>query len=400
MNYNSSLTGEQIEAVLTGVRNTDGIIKSIGDGKFTAAVSGQDFEAPLIIGYAVPSRSTEGVPGQLYYSTYAKAVYICTDSDVAGSTWVKAVADGTNFRILGYVSSVSSLPSSPAVGDAYGVGSTASGYDIYVYGILNGKYTWVNNGKITALTAQNISYDSSFSYSEKTIGKAMKETNTSLSSEIASRTTLTTSLQKQLTSETSQRTSTDEALQSSIEAETKERKSQDTALSATIGVLSSLTTAVKTCIVSAVNELNSIKENLANKVVSLSAASTDVQYPSAKCVYDHIKKGLPIDKVWVNPAPTEKFAAQTIELDLSNYDAVYIRMKTIYNAEFYGGGIAFKDGLVHSISVKNTTAATLYSRSFTVTDTGIDCTTGYSGTSASINYGIPYAIYGIKLYTE
>lgn len=27
-------------------------------------------------------------------------------------------------------------------------------------------------------------------------------------------------------------------------------------------------------------------EDLANKVVSLSAASTDLQYPSAKCVYD------------------------------------------------------------------------------------------------------------------
>lgn len=30
----------------------------------------------------------------------------------------------------------------------------------------------------------------------------------------------------------------------------------------------------------------SVKENTSNKVTSLSSSSTDVQYPSAKCVYD------------------------------------------------------------------------------------------------------------------
>ena len=36
----------------------------------------------------------------------------------------------------------------------------------------------------------------------------------------------------------------------------------------------------------AVNELNSGKEDVSNKVTSLSSASTDTEYPSAKCVYD------------------------------------------------------------------------------------------------------------------
>ena len=35
-----------------------------------------------------------------------------------------------------------------------------------------------------------------------------------------------------------------------------------------------------------------LKEDIANKVTSIDANSTDIQYPSAKCVYDYIEARL------------------------------------------------------------------------------------------------------------
>lgn len=41
------------------------------------------------------------------------------------------------------------------------------------------------------------------------------------------------------------------------------------------------------------NEIDALienKENISNKVTTLSSLSTNIQYPSAKCVYDYIEE--------------------------------------------------------------------------------------------------------------
>lgn len=103
--------------------------------------------------------------------------------------------------------------------------------------------------------------------------------------------------------------------------------------------------------------------------------------------------------LWTNPSPTSSFAAQTIPLDLSNYDAIEIIIRSdtanTYTlapivTEVGKGGIAFNSTAYNS------------GRQFTTTTSGITFTgaTYYSAygnwSTTSTNALIPVKIYGIK----
>jgi hypothetical protein len=71
------------------------------------------------------------------------------------------------------------------------------------------------------------------------------------------------------------------------------------------GTIADLTTTATT-LVGAINELDSEKEDKSNKVTSISAESTDIQYPSAKLTYDQLATKEP--NLPATPAtPAEKF---------------------------------------------------------------------------------------------
>lgn len=103
--------------------------------------------------------------------------------------------------------------------------------------------------------------------------------------------------------------------------------------------------------------------------------------------------------LWTNPSPTSSFAAQTISLDLSDYDAIEIIIRSdtanTYTlapivTEVGKGGIAFNSTAYNS------------GRQFTTTTSGITFTaaTYYSSygnwSTTSTNALIPVYIYGIK----
>lgn len=96
--------------------------------------------------------------------------------------------------------------------------------------------------------------------------------------------------------------------------------------------------------------------------------------------------------LWTNPNPTNGFSAQTLTLDLSKYDLIFISYYTR----------AYSDrGFYHSIMISKNTKFYMYSfdldgnrkfRDVTATDTGINF-----GTPNSSEACMPYQIYGIRI---
>lgn len=101
--------------------------------------------------------------------------------------------------------------------------------------------------------------------------------------------------------------------------------------------------------------------------------------------------------LWTNTSPTGTFGAQTISLDLSNYDAVCVEFKAYpdlwilltVTADINFSGMCDMG--------RNDTFYT-QNRAFAVTSSGITFEDCKLGTSASVynNHNVPYKIYGIK----
>lgn len=116
--------------------------------------------------------------------------------------------------------------------------------------------------------------------------------------------------------------------------------------------------------------------------------------------------------LWTNPSPTSAFPAQTLSIDLSNYDGVFIISRG-WNTKFYAPVKIFipKDGKAH-ICLGNQTDKNYenenigdnawYSRYVTVTNNDITFSSGYvaSGASNYNNACIPVEIYGTNLTFE
>ena len=117
--------------------------------------------------------------------------------------------------------------------------------------------------------------------------------------------------------------------------------------------------------------------------------------------------------LWTNPAPNIAFPAQTLSIDLSNYDGVFIISKGWYATSSYTPVKIFipKDGEKHVIlgnqnNAEDGTEAmgdnSYYTRYVTVTNNGITFSLGYvtNGTSGYANACIPVEIYGTNLTFE
>jgi hypothetical protein len=110
-------------------------------------------------------------------------------------------------------------------------------------------------------------------------------------------------------------------------------------------------------------------------------------------------------ELWKNASPTSNFAAQTISLNLSDYDGVRIVWKpsTTGGERIITDGVIGNDYLFNFIANGNASAiAELRTRKVTISTTGCSFTAGYGKTitvtsaGTQAGYCIPVSIYGIK----
>lgn len=98
--------------------------------------------------------------------------------------------------------------------------------------------------------------------------------------------------------------------------------------------------------------------------------------------------------LWTNSSPTSNFAAQTVEIDLSNYDAVdietYLTANGMTSIRRTAVGYQGEAGGLGS-------GGDRYTRNANVTTSGIAFTVGKQNGTDNAGAAIPYKIYGIKI---
>lgn len=109
--------------------------------------------------------------------------------------------------------------------------------------------------------------------------------------------------------------------------------------------------------------------------------------------------GAQVVKLWENSAPTSAFEAQTIALDLSEFDAISIYFKNKNNSTVYlSTGIIPVGGEFTLFYITSDPAS--QRRAGSVSASGVTFATGYAASSASTACAIPVIIYGWKFYTS
>lgn len=105
--------------------------------------------------------------------------------------------------------------------------------------------------------------------------------------------------------------------------------------------------------------------------------------------------------LWTNPSPTSDFAAQTLALDISTYDAVEISFKDSKNNSPGVVVKCMKGGNALAIQNSGVDNGARWRYFLPKADgTGITFSTGYNGSTSNNAYGIPYQIWGIKTGTS
>lgn len=108
--------------------------------------------------------------------------------------------------------------------------------------------------------------------------------------------------------------------------------------------------------------------------------------------------GVSMKLLWTNPTPTANFAAQTVALNLSGYQALKIKFVTTPTGTGHAVQDVLIDGEPYYCYLHNATTGTQYSyiRMATATNTGVEFSTGYRGQAQGAGYMIPLQIYGIR----
>ena len=122
----------------------------------------------------------------------------------------------------------------------------------------------------------------------------------------------------------------------------------------------------------------------------------------------NIPTGMQMEQLWENASPSSEFAAQTIALDLSDYQSFIIVLRgyatsSAYFSTFVEMGTGMTNILVSTQNVAAANAKISFGqRNVTINSTGFTfndaCSKGPDGTSATTSnkYNVPYRIYGIK----
>lgn len=106
------------------------------------------------------------------------------------------------------------------------------------------------------------------------------------------------------------------------------------------------------------------------------------------------------DLLWTNPNPGTATGAFNVDLNLSKYTAVIIRLRGYYDDNAYDWTIALKNWGTQWIGAHISSSQTrLNGRRVTVSDTRVEFSNGFVGASGNNDNraAIPMKIYGIKL---
>jgi len=128
---------------------------------------------------------------------------------------------------------------------------------------------------------------------------------------------------------------------------------------------------------------------MANIIQQFKDADGNNIYPIA-----YAAGGVKMDLLWTNPAPTSNFAAQTVSLDLSEYDLLLIAISYGLSMDSLSYNI-MPIGQTANLNVIKLEAQA--SRFVTATTSGVTFQGGYVNNTASTSAGIPCYIYGIKM---
>lgn len=102
-------------------------------------------------------------------------------------------------------------------------------------------------------------------------------------------------------------------------------------------------------------------------------------------------------KLWENASPSSSFAAQTLSLDLSGYDAVAYFVRNATNGSVYWASGVVPIG--YKTTIQYTTASGgwyVYSRTATANSSGIVFEAGKLSGDTDTTSTIPICIFGIK----
>ena len=120
---------------------------------------------------------------------------------------------------------------------------------------------------------------------------------------------------------------------------------------------------------------------------------------------EQIYSGFSIDLLWTNPNPSSNFAAQSVEVDLSNYDKFMIltNWSTSNSLNFSAQIFEPTTEITQFLFVTSGgTASSSASRSgvrrfsYSITNHAISFQAGYYNSSSNNSYLIPVKIYGLK----
>ena len=109
------------------------------------------------------------------------------------------------------------------------------------------------------------------------------------------------------------------------------------------------------------------------------------------------RTGIQSSLLWTNSDATQSFSAQTIPLNLTDFDAVLVGfcVNTSYSTRV-SSQIVLKNGHESDLSNVLTGGTTVRNRGVTVSDSGVTFSAGYQNGSSNNTASIPRWIWGIK----
>lgn len=131
---------------------------------------------------------------------------------------------------------------------------------------------------------------------------------------------------------------------------------------------------------------------MANIIKQLKDSNGNNIYPIA-----YAQGGMKIDLLWTNPSPTSAFSAQTLSIDMNNYNMIFViaTSRTDLDVRFSS---SFKVGSYTARLCSTFTGTNVYTtRNVNLTPTSLGFEGGYNGSTANNSYCIPMYIYGIKM---
>lgn len=106
--------------------------------------------------------------------------------------------------------------------------------------------------------------------------------------------------------------------------------------------------------------------------------------------------GINMDLLWTNASPTSNFDKQTISLNLSNYQMVYIVIRRSTENNNLHNSLIVKKGESGFVFAYLGGLGLLYREIESVSNSGVNFGVGVMNATTDNKYGIPIYIYGIK----